>query len=179
MNETDYMHMPRLRLERPNGRGSGSALQMFLVPATACEAGHIRIEIADQRGKTRFNWANALAADLGWYDCAKLLSVLMGCTEETSVLMGCTEETADDRWDKSRIRVKDGRDGTVRRVNLRHVLDPEPGYILSVTDLNPDNADVQCRVIRLTYTEGLGIEGAIRGGLHTVAFGVPVLREVR
>lgn len=169
MNETDYMHMPRLRLEHPNGRGSGSALQMFLVPATALAAGHIRIEIADQKGKTRFDWANALAADLGWHDCAKILSVLMGCTEET----------ADDRRNKSRILVKNELDGTVRRVNLRYELDPEPGYILSVADLNSDNVAVQQRVIRLTPTEGIGIEGAIRGGLHTVAFGVPVLREVR
>lgn len=169
MNDIDYMHMPRLRLEHLNGRGSGSALQMFLVPATACEAGHIRIEIADQKGKTRFDWANALAADLGWHDCAKLLSVLMGCTEET----------ADDRWNKSRILVKNELDGTVRRVNLRHELDPDPCYVLSVSDLHSDNVAVQQRVIRLTPTEGIGIEGAIRGGLHTVAFGVPVLREVR
>lgn len=171
MHETDYMRMPRLQLEHANsmGEGTGSALRMFLVPATPHEDGHIRVEIADQKGKTRFDWENALAADLGWKDCAKLLSVLMGCTEETTDYVGCD----------NRILIRDEETGIVSRVSLRHTVEPFPGYYLAITTLGDCNAALRQRAIRMTPTEGIGIDGAIRGGLHYVAFGVPVLTEVR
>lgn len=158
MSKLNDYKRPCLELCHPNGRGIGTALRLYLSPATAEAPGFIRLRIADQSGTSDFDWDASCSADLGAVDLAKLLMVFQGWIEKTGA------DSAGDN--KITIRSTNGH----IQVDLYHLVQ---SYVLMLLKSTKDGAKDVVRKIVLSNAEALALTESIRGVLHTVAFGVP------
>ena len=161
MSELNDYCLPCLEIRHPNGRGTGSALCLYLSPATAAAPGFIRLRMADQSGTSGFVWGESCCADLGAVDLAKLLMVFQGWIEKTG---------ADSSGDN---RITTGATDGHIQVDLYHAVDPIPRYVLTLMKPAKGGTDSVVRKIALSGAEALALSTAIQGALHAVAFGVP------
>lgn len=161
MSKLNDYKRPCLELCHPNGRGIGTALRLYLSPATAEAPGFIRLRMADQSGTSDFDWDASCSADLGAVDLAKLLMVFQGWIEKTG---------ADSAGD-NRIIIS-STNGHIQ-VDVYHLVDPTQSYVLTLIKSTKDGAKDVVRQIVLSNAEALALTESIRGVLQTVAFGVP------
>ena len=149
----------KLKLYHPTSRGTGCAIGLELHPATAEQEGSIILEMAHQRtvgeiiGKSEFDWNDTACVRLGFNELTQILQVLRGELESTDDGTGLYF-----------------REGSNKRVVLRHIVEPVCGYSLELTN---DQISGRRFNILLTNAEALGICEAIAGGMVWVAFGDP------
>ena len=147
----------KLKLYHPTSKGTGCAIGLELHPATAEQEGSIILEMAHQRtvnGKdSEFDWSDTVCVRLGFNELTKILQVFRGECESTDDGTGLYF-----------------REGSNKRVVLRHMVEPVCGYSLELTD---DQISGRRFNIILTNAEALGICEAIVGAMVWVAFGDP------
>lgn len=149
-----------------NAKGTGKAMRLALRPASGDGAGFIEVEIAPQDadigGQRVFDWDRAVRFRLGM---AEISQVMM-------VFRGYRESICDGRG----IFRRDGvRDTTLR---LSHVVEPVPGYSISVLQKVRSGAPIETTQFLLTLDEAFGLCMAIEGVMAYVAFGLPVARSL-
>ncbi|MBO7721804.1 MAG: hypothetical protein J6T01_05300 [Kiritimatiellae bacterium] len=162
-------YRPRLAFYHPTAKGTGCAIKMALHPAHDSTEGSIMLSAAnqmtvgDRRGPNptfpRFDWENAICVKLGFADLCKILQVLRGECESI-----------------------DGDHGLYHRsprgatsIQLRHVLEPLPGYSLELYRSPAGGGeDVRSRIL-INPAEAVGLCEAISGSMSVVSFGIPML----
>lgn len=156
--------MPNITFYRPNARGTGSALNLELYPASENAEGCLMAKLAGQLtvGESggaqpiyaRFGWENAIKVKLGFNDLAKMLQVFRGECESLEDGKGIFHRTMR---------------GTTR-INLRHHIEPVPGYIFDC-HLVHDGTESHA-AIYLAPHEALGLAQVIASSLGVICFGV-------
>lgn len=160
-------YRPRVSYYHPNGKGTGGAMTVTLIPATNLQAGGLMLEFAMQssvasrdgevRTFPRFDWANRIAIKLDMTEATKLLEVFRG-----------VHESIDDG---KGLFIRGEKRCTVFKVE--HRVDPVPGFLLSVCrkEVGGDGKEDKAWIV-LTMTEALGLSLAIEQSMAVMAFGV-------
>lgn len=87
MNATTANHKPTLRFYKPNGRGTGSAIEFKFYPATENGEGEIFVRIARQVANNDpmwFDFDKASGFKLRFEDVCRVLQVIRGETESVN-----------------------------------------------------------------------------------------------
>lgn len=149
-----------------NAKGTGKAMRLALRPASVDRAGFIEVDIAPQDadigGQRAFGWDRAVRFRLGMAEIAQVMMVFRGYRESI----------CDGRG----IFLRDEVGDTTLR--LSHVVEPMPGYSLSVLQKVGSGAPVKATQFLLTLDEAFGLGMAIEGAMAYVAFGLPVTRSL-
>lgn len=148
---------PSLRLCHLNMNGTGAALQMSVVPATADRDGGLKVQIAPQQKKVEravpptFDWEKAVKVTLTFEDTSKLLQVLRGECESLENGKGLYHQTAEG----------------VCRIEFRHFIEPVVGYHLALSLRDGREAG-----FFMNTAEACGITEAISCVMGKIAFGL-------
>lgn len=164
----------QLSLYHPNGKGTGCAIKMKLVPAHDLDAGYIAVTLAPQlavaatetgeRVYPRFDWDNALTENLAFDDLTKLLQVFRG-----------ESETLEDG--KGIFHRSTGRDGSATVIRLTHHIEPTSCYVLELSKRRLEDGDERRAHFAFMPSEALGIEIAIEDSFGVLCFGVPEVAD--
>lgn len=153
-------------LFHPNAKGTGSAIRMELAPAEPDTPGRLRVTVAPQKSVgsafgdaptfPTFGWGEeeAVAFDLSPVEATRVLLVLRGYDESIEDGKGIFQRT----------------EATNRVVRFAHMVEPLPGYELSVAESAKGGAPRQAR-FRFTAAEALALNEAISGGMGALLFG--------
>ena len=133
MNENDtraaqpFVRRTRKVFYHPNGKGTGSALQLELHPAHEDTEGSVFLTMAPQRTigmrtaddtvHPTFDWRNAVCLKLDLMDLAQVLQVLRGVQESLADGTGLFHRSSN----ASAI------------IKFEHRIEPVPGYLLDVS----------------------------------------------
>lgn len=157
-----------LSIYHPNGRGTGSALKMSIVPASNKCEGEVWMVAARQspaaKYQTRFNWDDAICASLGPVDAARLLMVFRGECESVNDGAGIFIRFPGEKCDAV-------------KVTLRHVVEPVAGYVFeffhSFREDGGKGAEAKTETVRvfLVAAEALAISLALEQSMRLLAFG--------
>ncbi len=163
-----------LCLYHPNGKGTGSAAKLEVVPATGNRDGAVYLTLALQKSVASgsveqgnrqyptFDWAQRVIVKLNFDDLCHLLPVLRGMASSVADGKGLFH---------------DSRNHTTL-INLSRVTDSCQGVLLEVSRRAKTGDEMPCRVrILFSPTETYGIGVALEQSLGVVAFGIP--REFR
>jgi hypothetical protein len=166
MEQANYR--PKLSLYHPDASGTGSALQLELVPAGndhPNKDGYIVCTIAPQRkckgNIPRFNWDEKVSVLLTHHDIGKMLEVLDEEEHDTDAAFGGgivhVSQTAE-----TRIRLARTSSATFPlRLSLCRCVHGHDGDAESLVDFT------------FTSSEVAAVFGAIRGSLVYLCFGLP------
>lgn len=150
----------RLTVCHPNGRGTGSAATFALCPATQDGEGGVAVRILPQKDLPciEFDEGRAIEFRLSPVEVAEVLRVFNGYEESVR----------DDNGFFHRI----DRGATI--MTLSHVIEPSPGYRLSLSRRAGfgDDAKRERLQILLTVAEMYALAGAIDGAMPYIVFGV-------
>ena len=158
-------YRPKLTMYHPNNRGSGSAAQFALHPAHDSTDGSIMMQIANQKTVgcaggsspfSTFDWQNSIGVKLDFTDLTRMLQVFRGECEAIEGEYGLIHRSPS---------------GTTI-IQLKHQLEPIPGYALSVKRKKNDGTEVRSFLL-LSNNEALGLSEAIAGSLSVICFGIP------
>ena len=176
-NETNagqtFIRRTRKTFYHPNGKGTGSAMQLELHPAHEDTEGSIFLTIAPQRGVgTRtenetvhptFDWRNAVCLKLDLMDIAQLLQVLRGVQESIGDGKGLFHRSAN----------------ATAVIRFEHRIEPSPGYVLDVSR-KPLVGELQRVGFFFHHVEAFAFAAMMEQALVYVAFGIPtVIPRVR
>ena len=163
------LYRPKLTFYHPNGKGSGSAVEMELHPAHDRTSGSIMLRMAnqmtvgDRRGPNptfpRFDWENAISVKLDFTDLCKILQVFRGECEAIDEGRGLYHRSP--------------RAST--RIALRHLIEPTPGYSFELYRTQSVGDEENRARILFNPAEALGLCESIAGALYLVSFGIPML----
>lgn len=155
--QTIIHNRPALRIYHANAKGTGSALRVELIPATATSDGRFVVGLAPQTEERipHFDWPREIVVSLRFADVCELVRVFRGECESIA--------------DGKGLYIIDGGDRI--RVNLRHMIEPVNAYSLEVYALLANGEERQGRIL-LTSGEALGLCLAIEQGMAAMAFGI-------
>ena len=167
--ETPGRYRPALKMYHPNGKGSGSAIELRLHPAHDNVDGCLMLRIAnqcavgDRRGPTptfaRFDWENAICVKLDFGDLCRILQVMRGESESVEGERGLYHQTAQ----------------MTTKILFRHVIEPVPAYMLDIFRTPRGGGDASHAHFSFTQSEAVGLCDAISGSMAVVSFGIPML----
>ncbi len=161
---------PKLTIYHANAKGTGAAMQIEIVPATAVADGCAYVSIAQQSsapgvgqatGRKRFatfDWKNRLVAKLGFFELAETLLVLSGACEAVgNGGKGFFHTTSS----------------ATTVVSLRRCEDQtRAAASFGISRAPKDNPEArQFTGISLTHVEAHGLRLALEGTMHRLAFG--------
>jgi len=163
-------YRPRLSLFHANGKGTGSAARLEVVPASGDRDGAVFLTLALQksvaagnvdqgnRQHATFDWANRITVKLNFGDLCQMLLVFKG---QTSVIAEGKGLYHDSRT-------------TTTIINLTRQSDPYPGLALEVSRRSKDDpgSTVRARIV-FNAAESYGLGAALEQVLGLLAFGIP------
>ena len=172
VNETStaqpFVRRTRKVFYHPNGKGTGSALQLELHPAHEDTEGSIFLTLAPQRTigmrtsddtvHPTFDWRNAVCLKLDLMDLAQLLQVLRGVQESLADGKGLFHRSAN----------------ASAVIKFEHRIEPIPGYMLDVSK-KPLTGDLQRVSFFFRATEAFACALMLEQALVYVAFGIPTV----
>ncbi len=169
-NAAPRAYRPRLSFYHANGKGSGSAVRLEVVPATGERDGAVFMTLASQKsvasGSTEqgnrqhatFDWQNRITVKLNFTDLSHLLLVLKGVAPAIADGKGLYH---------------DNRTSTTL-INMTHQTEPYPGYALDVSRRSKSEPDATTRIrILFNSVEAYGLGTVLEQALGVVAFGIP------
>ncbi len=158
---------PKLEFFHPNGKGTGCAVRLELIPAHDREGGSIMLSAANQltignlRGPNpvypRFNWEGKIVVRLDFNDLCKILQVLRGECESLEDGHGLYHRTAK----------------STTKIVLRHLTDQVPGYSFELYRTLSSGEDDAAHFL-FNPAEALGLCESIADSMSLIAFGVPM-----
>ena len=164
-------YRPRLSYYHPNGKNTGSALQLELHPAHDSVGGSIFVSIAPQktvgvRGEgggspqafPSFDWKNKLSVKLDISDLVQMLSVFRGIQESIADGKGLFHRSAS----------------AVTAIHLEHKIEPMPGYAFDIWR-KPSSGEARRVGFFFTTAEAFGLATAVEQVLGVIAFGIPMV----
>jgi len=172
VNETSaaqpFARRTRKVFYHPNGKGTGSALQLELHPAHEDTEGSVFLTVAPQRtiGKRMaddtvhptFDWRNAVCLKLDLMDLAQILQVLRGVQESLADGKGLFHRSAN----------------ASAVIKFEHRIEPVPGYLLDVSK-KPLTGDVSRVSFFFRAAEAFACALMLEHALVYVAFGIPTV----
>ena len=163
-----FVRRTRKVFYHPNGKGTGSALQLELHPAHEDTEGSVFLTMAPQRtvGKRMeddtvhptFDWRNAVCLKLDLMDLAQILQVLRGVQESLADGKGLFHRSANGR----------------AVIKFEHRIEPIPGYMLDVSK-KPLIGDVSRVCFFFRPAEAFACALMLEHALVYVAFGIPTV----
>ena len=174
MNENEtrdaqpFVRRARKVFYHPNGKGTGSALQLELHPAHEDTEGSVFLTIAPQRSigvrmdtdtvHPTFDWRNAICLKLNLMDLAQLLQVLRGVQESLADGKGLFHRSSN----ASAI------------IKFEHRIEPVPGYLLDVSK-KPLTGELRHVSFFFRASEAFACALMLEQALVYVAFGIPTV----
>ena len=163
-----FVRRTRKVFYHPNGKGTGSALQLELHPAHEDTEGSVFLTMAPQRtvGKRMeddtvhptFDWRNAVCLKLDLMDLAQILQVLRGVQESLADGKGLFHRSANGS----------------AVIKFEHRIEPIPGYMLDVSK-KPLIGDVSRVCFFFRPAEAFACALMLEHALVYVAFGIPTV----
>ena len=165
-----FVRRTRKVFYHPNGKGTGSALQLELHPAHEDTEGSVFLTMAPQRTigmrtaddtvHPTFDWRNAVCLKLDLMDLAQILQVLRGVQESLADGKGLFHRSQK----------------ATTRIAMRHLVEPVQGYSLELyrTPAAAGESESSARIV-LSNSEALGLSRIIESALFYVSFGLPVV----
>lgn len=163
-----FVRRTRKVFYHPNGKGTGSALQLELHPAHEDIEGSIFLTMAPQRTigmrtaddtvHPTFDWRNAVCLKLDLMDLAQLLQVLRGVQESLADGKGLFHRSAN----------------ASAVIKFEHRIEPVPGYLLDVSK-KPLAGDLQRVNFFFRPAEAFACALMLEQALVYVAFGIPTV----
>ena len=158
---------PKLTFYHANSKGTGSAIEFELQPATIYDEGTLwakfanQLTIGDMTGPNpiypRFDWDNGFWLKLGFNDLTKMLQVFRGECESIDNDKGLYHRGP----------------GYCTVIRLKHQLDPYAGYAFEAyrnISGRPEE-DKSARILFRPH-EALGLSEAIAGSFSVLCFGI-------
>ena len=174
MNENEtrdaqpFVRRARKVFYHPNGKGTGSALQLELHPAHEDTEGSVFLTIAPQLSigvrmdtdtvHPTFDWRNAICLKLNLMDLAQLLQVLRGVQESLADGKGLFHRSSN----ASAI------------IKFEHRIEPVPGYLLDVSK-KPLAGELRHVSFFFRAAEAFACALMLEQALVYVAFGIPMV----
>ena len=172
VNETTtaqpFVRRTRKVFYHPNGKGTGSALQLELHPAHEDTEGSVFLTMAPQRTigmrtaddtvHPTFDWRNAVCLKLDLMDLAQILQVLRGVQESLADGKGLFHRSSN----ASAI------------IKFEHRIEPVPGYLLDVSK-KPLTGDLMRVSFFFRPAEAFACALMLEQALVYVAFGIPTV----
>ena len=163
-----FVRRARKVFYHPNGKGTGSALQLELHPAHEDTEGSVFLTIAPQRSigvrmdtdtvHPTFDWRNAICLKLNLMDLAQLLQVLRGVQESLADGKGLFHRSSN----ASAI------------IKFEHRIEPVPGYLLDVSK-KPLAGELRHVSFFFRAAEAFACALMLEQALVYVAFGIPMV----
>jgi hypothetical protein len=161
---------PDFAIYHPNGKGTGCAFRMNLLPAGDGHDGCIMMNLANQSSVGNrqgavpkyptFDWKNSVVVKFGFPDICKMIQVLRGTSEELEGGKGLYHRSAK----------------YATKITLKHITEPVTGFMLGVyrsPAMKTVAEEEQSARILLSTWEALGIALAFEHSIGAVCFGVP------
>jgi hypothetical protein len=167
--ESHRNYRPRLSFYHANGKGTGSAAQFEVVPASGDRSGAIYLTLAqqnrvsgiDEQGKRQyatFDWQNRVTVKLNFSDLCQMLMVFRGLTSSIADGKGLYH---------------DSRNMTTI-INLSRQSEPYTGVALELSRKSKTESDSAVRVrIIFNDAEAFGVGAVLEQSLGVIAFGIP------
>ena len=163
-----FVRRARKIFYHPNGKGTGSALQLELHPAHEDTEGSVFLTIAPQLSigvrmdtdtvHPTFDWRNAICLKLNLMDLAQLLQVLRGVQESLADGKGLFHRSST----ASAI------------IKFEHRIEPVPGYLLDVSK-KPLAGELRHVSFFFRAAEAFACALMLEQALVYVAFGIPMV----
>lgn len=163
-----FVRRTRKVFYHPNGKGTGSALQLELHPAHEDTEGSVFLTMAPQRTigmrtaddtvHPTFDWRNAVCLKLDLMDLAQILQVLRGVQESLADGKGLFHRSSN----ASAI------------IKFEHRIEPVPGYLLDVSK-KPLTGDLLRVNFFFRPAEAFACALMLEQALVYVAFGIPTV----
>ena len=163
-----FVRRTRKVFYHPNGKGTGSALQLELHPAHEDTEGSVFLTMAPQRTigmrtaddtvHPTFDWRNAVCLKLDLMDLAQILQVLRGVQESLADGKGLFHRSSN----ASAI------------IKFEHRIEPVPGYLLDVSK-KPLTGDLMRVSFFFRPAEAFACALMLEQALVYVAFGIPTV----
>jgi hypothetical protein len=163
-----FVRRARKVFYHPNGKGTGSALQLELHPAHEDTEGSVFLTIAPQLSigvrmdtdtvHPTFDWRNAICLKLNLMDLAQLLQVLRGVQESLADGKGLFHRSSN----ASAI------------IKFEHRIEPVPGYLLDVSK-KPLAGELRHVSFFFRAAEAFACALMLEQALVYVAFGIPMV----
>ena len=163
-----FVRRTRKVFYHPNGKGTGSALQLELHPAHEDMEGSIFLTMAPQRTigmrtaddtvLPTFDWRNAVCLKLDLMDLAQILQVLRGVQESLADGKGLFHRSSN----------------ASAVIKFEHRIEPVPGYLLDVSK-KPLAGDLQRVSFFFRPAEAFACALMLEQALVYVAFGIPTV----
>ena len=162
-------YRPRLSFYHANGKGSGSAAQLEVVPASGDRDGSVYLTLAQQksiagvddqgnRQYATFDWQNRVTVKLNFSDLCQMLLVFR---EQTTAILG-GKGLYHDSPNMTTI------------INLTQQTEPYAGLSLDVSRRSKTESETAVRVhIMFNEAEALGLGVVLEQSLGIIAFGIP------
>ena len=163
-----FVRRTRKVFYHPNGKGTGSALQLELHPAHEDTEGSVFLTMAPQRTigmrtaddtvHPTFDWRNAVCLKLDLMDLAQILQVLRGVQESLADGKGLFHRSSN----ASAI------------IKFEHRIEPVPGYLLDISK-KPLAGDLMRVNFFFRPAEAFACALMLEQALVYVAFGIPTV----
>ena len=163
-------YRPRLAFYHANGKGTGSAAKIEVVPAGGDRDGAVFLTLAPQksvasgssdqgnRQHATFDWANRITVKLNFGDLCQMLLVFKGQSATIAEGKGLYHDSR----------------ASTTLINLTRQAEPYPGLALDVSRKGKGEAESAARVrIVFGVAEAYGLGAVLEQSLGLVAFGVP------
>ena len=168
-----FVRRTRKVFYHPNGKGTGSALQLELHPAHEDTEGSVFLTMAPQRTigirtaddtvHPTFDWRNAVCLKLDLMDLAQMLQVFRGVQESLADGKGIFHRSSN----------------ASAVIKFEHRIEPVPGYMLDVSK-KPLTGELQRVSFFFRAAEAFACALMLEQALVYVAFGIPtVIPRVR
>ena len=168
-----FVRRTRKVFYHPNGKGTGSALQLELHPAHEDTEGSVFLTMAPQRTigmrtaddtvHPTFDWRNAVCLKLDLMDLAQMLQVFRGVQESLADGKGIFHRSSN----------------ASAVIKFEHRIEPIPGYMLDVSK-KPLTGELQRVSFFFRAAEAFACALMLEQALVYVAFGIPtVIPRVR
>ena len=168
-----FVRRTRKVFYHPNGKGTGSALQLELHPAHEDTEGSVFLTMAPQRTigmrtaddtvHPTFDWRNAVCLKLDLMDLAQMLQVFRGVQESLADGKGIFHRSSN----------------ASAVIKFEHRIEPIPGYMLDVSK-KPLTGELQRVSFFFRAAEAFVCALMLEQALVYVAFGIPtVIPRVR
>ena len=154
----------KFNIYHANGKGTGTALRLEVIPADKAMQGHLYLTLAPQgemganEGDVRtfptFAWDKSICLRLGALDLGHVLSVFRGYEESIADGKGLIHLTTEVKT----------------RFTLEHVVEPTPAYRMFAVSKRQDGSEKKVGIL-LTPREAMVLEAAITSSMGRICFG--------
>lgn len=153
---------PSFTLYHSNGKGTGSALALRIVPAMVNQAGYVQLEIAKQqtvgdlerRVYPTFNWKDRIIARLTPLEVGEVIEVFRGIKTCVRDGEGFTHRT----------------DGRSSKIRLTHMVEPRQCYQMQVFQDTIEGEDKEL-TIYISPSEAFTLEMGLSASMGRLCFG--------